>query len=101
VGDRNQDNYRAISMRQEKISFKHESLKDAKAIHEVLKSISAGIAKGKLTFSDEDDEISLKPGGLLHLKVSASQGADKNKVSVSFSWHNEDIKPVKKKLSIK
>jgi amphi-Trp domain-containing protein len=88
-------------MRKEKISFKHESLQDAKAIREVLKSVSTGIANGKLTFSDEDDEISLKPEGLLHLKVSASQGTDKNKVSVSFSWYNEDIKPLKKKLLVK
>lgn len=88
-------------MRQEKISFKHESLQDAKTIREIIKSISTGIAEGKLTFSDEDDEISLKPKGLLRLKVTASQGANKNKVSVSFSWYNKDVKPVKKHLSIK
>jgi len=88
-------------MRQEKISFKHESLQNAKAIREVLKAISTGIVEGKLTFSDEDDEISLQPQGLLRLKVTASQGANKNKVSVSFSWYNEDEKPVKKNLSIK
>ena len=88
-------------MRQEKISFKHESLQNAKAIREVLKAISTGIAEGKLTFSDEDDEISLQPQGLLRLKVTASQGANKNKVSVSFGWYNEDEKPVKKNLSIK
>lgn len=88
-------------MRQEKISFKHESLQDAKNIRQVFKSISTGIAEGKLTFSDEDDEISLKPKGLLRLKVTASQGSNKNKVSVSFSWYNEDEKPLKKNLSIK
>ncbi len=88
-------------MRQEKISFKHESLQDVKAVRDVLKAITAGFSKGKLTFSDEDDEISLKPEGLLHLKVQASQEVDKNKVTVSFSWYNEDIKPVKKHLSIK
>ena len=52
-------------MRQSKNSFRHESLQDAETIQDILKSLSKGIAKGKLSFSDEDGEIVMEPEGLL------------------------------------
>ncbi len=51
-------------MSQDKNNFRHESLQDAKTIRDILQSITKGLANGKLTFSDEDGEITLQPEGL-------------------------------------
>ena len=54
-------------MRNGKRSFRHQSLQDEKSIQDILKAISSGIAKGKITFSDEDEKIVMRPEGLLEL----------------------------------
>lgn len=87
-------------MRRNKESFKHESIQDAKSIQDILKAITKGIAKGKLTFSDEDGEIVLLPDGLLNLKVSASQDETLNRVSIRISWQSEEKPKSKKSLSV-
>ena len=84
-------------MRQRKNSFRHESLQDAATIRALLKSVTEGIAKGKLTFSDEDDEIVMKPQGLLNLKLTASQEEERQRVNIRISWQVEEKKPKKRK----
>jgi amphi-Trp domain-containing protein len=83
-----------------KESFKHESLHDAKTIQEILKALTKGIAKGHLTFSDEDGEILMEPKGLLNLKVTASQEETTNRVSLRITWQSEDKPKCKKRLSV-
>lgn len=87
-------------MRRNKDSFKHESLQDAKSIQDILKALTKGIGKGKLTFSDEDGEILMEPEGLLNLKVTASQDETKNRVSIRISWQSEEKPKPKKPLSV-
>ena len=87
-------------MRQNKESFRHESLQDAKTIQEILKAITKGIGKGKVTLSDEDGEIVMEPEGLLHLKVSASQDETQNRLNLRITWQTEDKKQNKKALSV-
>ena len=77
-------------MRQGKKSFRHESLQDAAAIQDILAAISAGIARGRVTFSDSDDKIVMRPQGLLHMKVTASQEEDRDRISIRVSWQVED-----------
>ena len=48
-------------------SFCHESLQDRETIADILSSLQQGLSKGTLKFSDEDNEITLKPSGLLNL----------------------------------
>lgn len=79
-------------MRQNKKTFSHLSLQDAKSIQPILKSIEKGIANGKMTFSDEDGEIILKPEGLLRFKVSASESETKHQLSIKISWNIDDPK---------
>ena len=79
-------------MRQNKKSFSHLSLQDAKSIQPILKAIEKGIATGKMTFSDEDDEIILKPEGLLRLKVSASESETRHQLNIKISWNIDDPK---------
>ncbi len=87
-------------MRRSKESFKHESLHDAKSIQDVLKAVTKGMAKGKLTFSDEDGEILMEPEGLLNLKVTASQDETQNRVNIRITWQNEEKPKRRKPLSV-
>ncbi|NOR41315.1 MAG: amphi-Trp domain-containing protein [Gammaproteobacteria bacterium] len=89
-------------MRSRKKSFRHQSLQDEKSIQDILKSIAKGIAKGKITFSDEDEKIIMKPEGLLDLKVTATQEENRNRFNIRISWQVEDDGDKKKKsLSVK
>jgi amphi-Trp domain-containing protein len=85
-----------------KRSFRHQSLQDEKSIQDILKSIANGIAKGKITFSDEDEEIVMRPKGLLDLKLTATQEDNRNRFNIRISWQVEDSREKKKKsLSVK
>ena len=85
-----------------KRSFRHQSLQDKKSIQDILKSISSGIAKGKVTFSDEDEKIIMRPEGLLDLKVTATQEENRNRFNIRISWQVDDSNEKKKKsLSVK
>jgi len=84
-------------MRTGKKSFRHESLQDATSIQEVLLAISDGIAKGKVSFSDSDDKIVMRPEGLLHMTVTASQEEDRDRISIRVSWQVEEKQGKKKK----
>ena len=89
-------------MRSRKRNFRHQSLQDAKSIEDILKSITSGIAKGKITFSDEDEKIVMRPEGLLDLKVTATQEDNRNRFNIRISWQLEDNSDKKKKsLSVK
>lgn len=79
-------------MRQDKNSFRHDSLQDAKSISKILGSITNGISNGKLVFHDGDDKIIMKPDGLLEFKVTASQEDDRQRVNLRISWQVENKK---------
>jgi amphi-Trp domain-containing protein len=87
-------------MRQNKSSFRHESLQDTKTIQEILKSISKGIANGKLSFSDEDGEIHMEPEGLLNLKVTATQDESTHRLNIRITWQAEEKVKKKKPLLV-
>ena len=77
-------------MRNDKKTFTHLSLQDAKSIKPILEAISKGLNKGELRFKNDDDEITLKPDGLLRLKVSASKSVNRNKLNIKISWETAD-----------
>ena len=87
-------------MNQEKTSFKHESLQDKDSVQDLLKAITKGIAKGELTFSDEEGEIQLKPKGVLTLKVSAKQDDSQNRVDIRIAWQSQDRQLKNKPLMV-
>jgi amphi-Trp domain-containing protein len=87
-------------MRQGKANFRHDSLQDSQSIQDILKSLSSGLAKGKITFTDEEDKIVMKPDGLLDLKLTASQEDSRNSISMKISWQSKDKTKKRKKLSV-
>ncbi len=87
-------------MQQNKNIFTHESLQDAKSIQDILKAVTKGLAKGKLSLSDEDGEVLLTPKGLLNLKVSARSENGNNRLDLRISWHDEEKVVEKKNLKV-
>jgi len=86
---------------QQKRSFRHESLQDVESIEKLLKSITRGLAKGELTFSNDGGEIVLNPEGLLNLKVTASKEEGREKLNLRISWQVEQGKKKKGKGALK
>ena len=87
-------------MAQGKNSFRHESLQDKRSIKKILKAVTAGIGKGKLTFSDEDGVLEMEPEGLLNLKLKAERDETRNRVTIRITWQTEH-KVTSKKLSVR
>jgi amphi-Trp domain-containing protein len=89
-------------MKRKKNSFRHESLQNRDSIQDILKALTEGIAKGKVSFSDDDDSISMAPDGLLNLKLSVSQEDNRNRINLRITWEDRQKKPLKKsRLSVR
>ena len=80
-----------------KNSFRHESLQDSRSIQKILKSVTSGIGKGKVVFSDEDGEILMEPKDLLHLKLTATREENRRRINIRISWQVEEEAPKRKK----
>ncbi len=87
-------------MRQDKDSFRHESLQDKDTIRDILEALTKGLGKGKLTFTDDNGEIVLRPSGLLNLKVTAGREDSRNRVDIRITWQTEKKTNQKKSLAV-
>jgi len=87
-------------MKNDNNDFRHESLQDRETIVELLSSLQQGLSKGTLSFSDEDNEITLKPSALLNLTINASASNELNVLDVRISWQNNDADKLRKKLRV-
>ena len=84
-----------------KHTFTHESLQRRKDARKLLKALTRGLKKGRLTFSDAENELIMSPEGLLRLKIEAVRDGDRNQVSVTMNWTSEsDEKAAEGDLSI-
>lgn len=89
-------------MKRKKNSFRHESLQNRDSIQAILKALTEGMAKGKVSFSDDDDSISMTPDGLLNLKLIVSQEDNRNRISLRITWEDRKEKvPKKSRLSVR
>ena len=84
-------------MKHGKSSFRHESLQDRKSIRSILKALLDGIDKGKLKFSDADDEIIMQPQGLMNVRITASQEDNRNRVNLRITWQTEAVEDRRRK----
>jgi amphi-Trp domain-containing protein len=85
-------------MKQNKKSFRHESLQDQQTILKILAAVTEGLAKGRLVLSDEDDEMVLSPQGLLQLKLTAGQEDNRYSFALKVSWQTENEKITQKNI---
>ena len=84
-------------MKQKSTQFRHQSLKDADSVQQILRAVSDGLAKGKLRFSDEDGELLLHPRGLLDLRLTAEQDEGRQRINLRVSWQIQEKKSDRKK----
>lgn len=82
-------------MLEQKKRFRHESLQDKKSIQNILNAVAKGLAKGELSFSDEDGKMVMTPQDLLNLKLTASENEAHKRIDIRISWYSEE-EPVKK-----
>jgi amphi-Trp domain-containing protein len=87
-------------MRQDKDSFRHESLQDTDTIRDILEALTKGLGKGKLSFADDNGEIVLHPSGLLNLKVTAGRENSRNRVDIRITWQTEKKSKQKEALTV-
>lgn len=87
-------------MKNDDKDFNHESLQDRDTIVQLLSSLQRGLKKGTLRFSDEDNEIVLKPSGLLNLAIKASSSAELNVIDLRISWQKDRSAKLKKELKV-
>ncbi|MCW9036090.1 MAG: amphi-Trp domain-containing protein [Alphaproteobacteria bacterium] len=76
--------------------FRHESLQDRDSIKRLLRALTSGIAKGKITLEDEDGAMTMEPNQLVNFKITASQDEDKSSLNFRLTWTN-DWQPEKDK----
>lgn len=70
--------------------FTHESLQDAKTIKALLTALSRGFSKGEMTLGDDDDQLVLKTGGLMNLRIRAEQEDGRCELRLRVSWSDPD-----------
>ena len=69
--------------------FEHESLQSRRSIVAYLQALQEGFETGTLTLSDPEGRIALKPNGLVHFEVQATQKRDRIRLVLRFQWkHN-------------
>lgn len=69
-----------------KKEFEHESYQDSQSVCEFLETIIAGIRKGQLNVADGNEELELRPNGLMRFEVRASERSDRSRLSLRLSW---------------
>lgn len=80
--------------------FRHESLQGGDTIAELLSSLQQGLIKGQLTFSDDDNTITLKPTGLLNLTIKASADSELNVLDLRITWQDNKTERLNKPVSV-
>ena len=73
--------------------FSHESLQDAKTLKTLLNELAKGFGKGELALGDGAEELVLKSGGLMNLRVKAEREGGRCQVSLRVSWPDPDAPP--------
>jgi amphi-Trp domain-containing protein len=68
--------------------FKHQSMQDRESILRYLEAITSGLREGRIVFTSGQDEILLRPEGLLTLTVKAKRKEDVSKLTLSVSWND-------------
>ncbi|MBW8190239.1 amphi-Trp domain-containing protein [Neiella marina] len=80
-------------MASETKAFRYESLEDQDSIADLLKALTSGIKSGKLSFSDDNGELSMTPHGLINFKLTANKEEGRNRVNLRVTWHDADDQP--------
>jgi amphi-Trp domain-containing protein len=81
--------------------FNHESLQDTDSIADLLKALTNGISKGKVTLEDGDGQMVLEPKDLLRVRLTADRDDERCRITLRLSWQDEQEISKKKNLKVK
>lgn len=70
-------------------TFEHESLQDQDSLINYLKAISDGFKKGRIQFSDEDDDMTLTPEKMANLRIRAVKSKKSQELRIKISWSSD------------
>ncbi|WP_158972028.1 amphi-Trp domain-containing protein [Chachezhania sediminis] len=73
-------------MKQAEGKFRHQSVQDRKTIKVLLEAVTKGVAKGELTFSDEDGSFTLQPEGLMTIRIRGEKNDGACRFDISVAW---------------
>ena len=69
--------------------FKHESLQDRRSIKKYLKAVTDGVSKGTLSLSDDTNDLTLSPDGLIRLNVEVRGERDRRELNITLDWKED------------
>jgi amphi-Trp domain-containing protein len=83
--------------------FEHESLQDGASLAAYLDAIRAGMETGSLDLASNGDQLRLKPNGLIHLQLRASQEEGRAGLTLELHWRqaSDDEAGAGKRLTIR
>ena len=70
--------------------FKHESVQDVKSVKEYLHELKECFEKGEIIFKDNNEDIVLKPQGMIQFDLRAKKKDGKNKLYIKLSWKDNE-----------
>ena len=73
--------------------FSHESLQDSKTIKTLLTELAKGFGKGEMVLGDGEEELALKSGGLMTVRVKAEREGGRCQFSLRVSWPDPEAPP--------
>ena len=74
-----------------KREFKHISYQDSESIAKYLDELKIAIKKGHVYFKNAEEELSLRPEGLLNLEIKAHKKKEKSTLRLKISWKHLDL----------
>jgi amphi-Trp domain-containing protein len=80
--------------------FEHDSLQDPRSVARYLNAIREGIEAGRLSFTQDGEEISFFPQEVMHLEVKAKKKDGKAKLSIRITWRETDGEIIIPKMAI-
>lgn len=80
--------------------FEYESLQDNESIGRYLQALIEGFENNKITFSSENNTVTVHPGSLLQFSVKVRKKDSKNKLSIKISWKDSKKKETGEKIVI-
>jgi amphi-Trp domain-containing protein len=70
--------------------FRHESIQDRQSIIKYLQAVTEGLERGHLELGNDDSELVLNPRGLIGLDVRGQRKSGRVKLTLKFSWREDD-----------
>ncbi len=80
--------------------FTLEFFQDKESIVKYLNALEEGFRKGHLILGSKKKQILFQPRGLIKFKIKAKRRNSANKITLKFSWEEDDVDHSSEKLLV-